>query len=75
MVQPREYPFDRRAGDLVPEDLEALKQVHEGWYVEYKQQSIGRRDIAKSLSGWYCSTPTSSRINMHGSWLNMAEIG
>ena len=60
MVQPREYPFDRRAGDLVPEDLEALKQVHEGWYVEYKQQSIGRRDIAKSLSAF---------ANQYGGWL------
>ena len=37
MTQPRDYPFDKRVSELAPEDLEALKRVHEGWYVEYKE--------------------------------------
>ena len=66
MAQPRDYPFDTHVVDLAPEDLEALTRVHEGWYVEYKEQPIGRNDIAKSLSAF---------ANQFGGWffLGIAE--
>ena len=66
MSQPRDFPFDIRASDIIPEDLAALNQVHEGWYVEYKERPISRTDIAKSLSAF---------ANQYGGWffLGVAE--
>ena len=52
MVEPRGYPFDKEVADLFAEDLEGLRQVHEGWYVEYKEEAISPRNIAKSLSAF-----------------------
>ncbi len=60
MTQPRDIPFDKRVSDLEPEDLEGLTQVHEGWYVEYKEQPISLRNMAKSLSAF---------ANQYGGWL------
>ena len=42
-------PFVEDLGDVSPEDLARLKNVHEGWWVEYKQELIGNRELAKSL--------------------------
>ena len=66
MTQPRDFPFDVRVTDLIPDDLAALHQVHEGWYVEYKERPIRRADIAKSLSAF---------ANQYGGWffLGVAE--
>ena len=52
MVEPRGYPFDKDISDLLAEDLEGLRQVHEGWYVEYKAEAISPRQIAKGLSAF-----------------------
>ena len=43
-----------------PEDLTRLTDVHEGWYVDYKQELIGNRELAKSLSSF---------ANQYGGWL------
>ena len=43
-------PFADHLDEVAPEDLARLKNVHEGWYVEYKQKVIGNRELAKSLS-------------------------
>ena len=60
MLEPRGYPFDKEVADLFAEDLEGLRQVHEGWYVEYKEEAISPRNIAKSLSAF---------ANQYGGWL------
>ena len=66
MTQPRAFPFDVLVTDLIPDDLAALNQVYEGWYVEYKEMPIGRAEIAKSLSAF---------ANQYGGWffLGVAE--
>ena len=53
-------PFADHLDEVAPEDLARLKDVHEGWYVEYKQELIGNRELAKSLSSF---------ANQYGGWL------
>ena len=53
-------PFAERLDDVFPEELIRLKGVHEGWYVEYKENQISNRDLAKSLSSF---------ANQYGGWL------
>ena len=53
-------PFADNLSEVSPEDLGRLRDVHEGWYVEYKQQLIGNRELAKSLSSF---------SNQYGGWL------
>ena len=48
----RYTPFDKNLYDVLPEELSVLKEVHEGWYVEYKSEMPRNRDIAKSLSAF-----------------------
>lgn len=46
-------PFGKkRISDLEASDLAVLKDVAEGWYVEYKSQSISVKDAAKQLSAF-----------------------
>ena len=54
-------PFDKPLKKLVSSDLETLRSVSEGWYVEYKQAAINASSIAKRISefantygGWVC---------------------
>ena len=56
----RYTPFDKRYDELSVSDLESLKEVREGWYVEYKSQLPSTRDLAKSLSSF---------ANQYGGWL------
>ena len=56
----RYSPFDKAIHDLQPPDLTILRDVHEGWYVEYKRQMINARALAKSLSAF---------ANTDGGWL------
>ena len=53
-------PFDKAYDELSAEDLESLKEVREGWYVEYKSKLPSTRDLAKSLSSF---------ANQYGGWL------
>ena len=53
-------PFADDLDEVAPEDLARLTDVHEGWYVEYKQELIGNRELAKSLSSF---------ANQYGGWL------
>ena len=52
--------FDKEFDELSAEDLESLREVREGWYVEYKSQLPSTRDLAKSLSSF---------ANQYGGWL------
>ncbi|MDX8462131.1 AlbA family DNA-binding domain-containing protein [Mesorhizobium humile] len=53
-------PFGKQIGELEVGDLAALRDVPEGWYVEYKQEIPNGRSIAKSLSAF---------ANTYGGWL------
>ena len=56
----RYTPFEKELSDISPDDLATLKDVHEGWYVEYKSELIKTRRIAKSLSSY---------ANQLGGWI------
>ena len=58
--QLRYTPFNRAHDELSAADLESLREVREGWYVEYKSQLPRTRDLAKSLSSF---------ANQYGGWL------
>lgn len=53
-------PFQKQLIDLEPEDLCALKDATEGWYIEYKREAPNSSAIAKSLSAF---------ANTYGGWL------
>ena len=53
-------PFDKPILELQTADLQNLKEVTEGWYVEYKQEPPNAATIAKSLSAF---------ANTYGGWL------
>ena len=57
---PGYLPFDKAIHDLQPSDLTILRNVHEGWYVEYKRQMVSAGALAKSLSAF---------ANTYGGWL------
>ncbi len=56
----RYSPFDKDIRNLQPPDLTILRDVHEGWYVEYKSQMVKASALAKSLSAF---------ANTYGGWL------
>ena len=56
----RYTPFEKQLADILPDDLATLREVHEGWYVEYKSEVISNRALAKSLSSF---------ANQYGGWL------
>lgn len=46
------YPFKKSLEYLDADDLAALKEIAEGWYVEYKSQSLKTVDFAKHLAAF-----------------------
>ena len=59
-IMQRYSPFDKAIHELQPSDLTILRNVHEGWYVEYKRQVVNAGALAKSLSAF---------ANTYGGWL------
>ncbi|TCQ16414.1 helix-turn-helix domain-containing protein [Rhizobium sp. PP-CC-3G-465] len=53
-------PFKKQIGLIELEDLETLRNIPEGWYIEYKQEIPNGRSIAKSISAF---------ANTYGGWL------
>lgn len=53
-------PFDKGIYHVDPSELGSLKNVHEGWFVEYKSQLPKPRRLAKSLAAF---------ANQYGGWL------
>lgn len=53
-------PFEREISELEAADLSTLRNVQEGWYVEYKREIPSVRSIAKSISAF---------ANTYGGWL------
>lgn len=56
----RYTPFDKNLEDISGSDLADLRDVAEGWYVEYKSKLPNVRTLAKSLSSF---------ANQYGGWL------
>lgn len=53
-------PFGKATKQIQTSDLGCLKQVTEGWYVEYKREVVNAKAIAKSISAF---------ANTYGGWL------
>ena len=53
-------PFDKAINDLQPADLLILKNISEGWYVEYKSELVKAEALAKAVSAF---------ANTYGGWL------
>ncbi|MBW8185503.1 AlbA family DNA-binding domain-containing protein [Shewanella nanhaiensis] len=53
-------PFKKRLNDIDHEDLLLLRDVSEGWYVDYKIKGLKVADFAKHLSAF---------ANQYGGWL------
>ena len=53
-------PFTKTPDTLVANDLDVLRSVSEGWYVEYKREVPKARSIAKSISAF---------ANQYGGWV------
>ena len=60
MDRVRFSPFSRPLARLRANDLAVLRDVPEGWWVEYKLQPNGKRGIAKSISSF---------ANSEGGWI------
>lgn len=57
---PAYSPFQKDFAELDASDLEALRTVAEGWYVEYKREVTNASSIAKSISAF---------ANTYGGWI------
>ena len=53
-------PFNKRIEDLLPDDLDVLKEANEGWYIEYKSELVSATALAKAISAF---------ANTYGGWL------
>src|SRR5580700_5309520 len=60
LVMPVYSPFQKEIKDLGVEDLSVLRDIAEGWYVEYKREIPNAASIAKSVSAF---------ANTYGGWL------
>lgn len=54
------YPFKNELENLDGSDLLLLRDISEGWYIDYKKQNIKSIDYAKHMSGF---------ANQYGGWL------
>ena len=57
---PTHSPFDKAIKSLESADLDVLKTVREGWYVEYKRVLVNGKALAKAVSAF---------ANTYGGWL------
>lgn len=46
------YPFTKDVENVVGQDLVVLKEVAEGWFVDYKREMIKPRELGKHLSAF-----------------------
>lgn len=53
-------PFAKSIAELAIEDLAVLREVHEGWYIEYKREVVPPKALAKEIAAF---------ANTHGGWL------
>ncbi len=60
MLTSRYSPFTKPLAEFPPEELGVLRNVSEGWFVDYKAEPISARDFGKHLSAF---------ANQFGGWL------
>src|ERR1043166_9553966 len=60
MMRCRYNPFSKPLLDFLPEELTVLRDVSEGWFVDYKLEPLSPRDFGKHLSAF---------ANQFGGWL------
>ncbi|MGD1095877.1 MAG: ATP-binding protein, partial [Bryobacteraceae bacterium] len=60
MMGHRYNPFSKPLLEFPPEELAVLRDVSEGWFVDYKSQPLSPRDFGKHLSAF---------ANQFGGWL------
>ncbi len=53
-------PFNKEISKLEASDLAILQEVYEGWFVDYKQDIIPAKDLAKQIAAF---------ANSNGGWL------
>ena len=53
-------PFNKALKDVQPDELSILRNVSEGWHVEYKSQMVSQNILAKTISSF---------ANQYGGWL------
>jgi predicted HTH transcriptional regulator len=53
-------PFNKNIDEITGEDLIVLKDISEGWYVDYKENIINIKKTAKHMSAF---------ANQFGGWL------
>lgn len=53
-------PFDKDISKLESQDLFKLRNVHEGWFVDYKKEALSPRNYAKAIS---------AMANTYGGWI------
>jgi hypothetical protein len=53
-------PFGKDIKEIKAVDLLVLKDIYEGWYIDYKAKMINTKDIAKHISAF---------ANQYGGWL------
>lgn len=59
-MKPEYTPFEKDIDKLDGADLAVLREVSEGWYVEYKREPVAASAIAKSVAAF---------ANTYGGWL------
>ena len=62
---PTYSPFDKAIKSLESADLDVLKTVTEGWYVEYKRVPVNAKALAKAVSAF---------ANTYGGWLFLGVV-
>src|SRR5260370_14228163 len=60
MLTDRYNPFTQPISEFPAEDLNLLRDVTEGWFVDYKSQPISTKDFGKHISAF---------ANQRGGWL------
>ena len=60
MTAYRYSPFSKPLAEFPPEELNVLRDVSEGWFVDYKSEALSPRDFGKHLSAF---------ANQFGGWL------
>jgi hypothetical protein len=60
MMGYRYNPFSKPLLEFAPEELKVLRDVSEGWFVDYKSELLSPRDFGKHLSAF---------ANQFGGWL------
>jgi len=60
MIGYRYNPFSKPLAEFLPDELNVLRDVSEGWFIDYKSEPLSPKDFGKHLSAF---------ANQFGGWL------